>query len=232
MNKQEVENILISMRNPENEEVINKLLDKLIVIDNNLLKNAIKQAGGTKESVKKFFEEKITKMRNDNTQEHIPINELFAYGINGNCVHLHLPVDLHSMIEKLGFSRTRDTVNLYLLDAIDKIKEMKDKGYDKFQGKDNIYMISPILVGKSLDFLKELDFETKTYKKQELNNPEFLSNNKDARLATRIFGTDKNVATAKIDFDIISRNDWQEKKNAKVKEFKDKGIKFIDNLER
>ena len=76
MNKQEVENILISMRNSKNEEAINKLLDKLIVIDDNLLKNAIKQAGGTKESVKKFFEEKITKMRNDNTQEHIPINEL------------------------------------------------------------------------------------------------------------------------------------------------------------
>ena len=71
-------------------------------------------------------------VENNITQEHTPINELFSYGLASNCVHLHLPTNLHSMIAERGISGTVDTVNLYLLDAIDKIKKLKDNGYDKF----------------------------------------------------------------------------------------------------
>ena len=166
-------------------------------------------------------------VENNITQEHTPINELFSYGLASDCVHLHLPTNLHSMIAERGVSGTVDTVNLYLLDAIDKIKELKDNGYDKFQGKDRIYMISPILLGRELRFLEELDFETTTYKKQQLNSEDFLKDNPEAKLATQIFGKGKNVGRAQIKFDLISSNEWQEKKEEKLKEFASKGITFM-----
>ena len=227
MNKIEVEDILISMKTHDNEETINKLLNKVKTIDEVSLQKAIMQAGGTKEAITRFFESKISEKQNNTVQKHILINEFFSYGIASNCVHLHLPTDLHSMIANQGISRTIDTVNMYLLDAIDKIKELKENGYDEFQGKDSIYMISPILLGRELKFLKELDFETRTYNKQEPNNEDFLIDSPEAKLATQIFGKDKNVGTAQISFDFISSKEWQTKKEEKLKEFANKGITLI-----
>lgn len=227
MDKKEIENILISMKTPGNTKIIDKLLDKIKIIDDDSFQNAIMQAGGTREAITEYFKNKISERQNNVTQRHTPINKMFSYGIAGNCVHLHLPGELHSMLEKYGISRTIDTVNMYLLDAIDKIKELKDNRYDEFQGKDSIYMISPILLGRELRFLKELDFETRTYKKKELNDKDFLINNPEAEFATQIFGKDKNIGIAQISFDLISSKEWQEKKEEKAKEFSRKGIELM-----
>ena len=227
MNKIEVEDILISMRTPDNQETINNLLDKVRASDKTSLQNTIMQAGGTKEAITRFFESKISESQNNTIPKHTSINKFFSYGITGNCVHLHLPTDLHSMFTQRGISGTIDTVNMYLLDAIDKIKELKENGHDEFQGKDSIYMISPILLRRELKFLEELDFKTRTYKKQELNNQDFLKDNSEAKLAIQIFGKDKNVGTAQINFDLICSNEWQTKKEEKLKEFTSKGITFL-----
>ena len=228
MEKKEVESILISMKAPDNAKIIDELLDKIKVIDDISFQNAVMQVGDTQETITEYFKNKISERQNNTAvQSHTPINKMFSYGVAGNCVHLHLPEDLHSMLEKNGISRTIDIVNLHLLDAIDKIKELKDKGHDEFQGKDSIYMISPILLGRELKFLKELDFETRTYKKKDLNNEEILINNSEAKFATRIFGKGRNVGIAQISFDLISSKEWQEKKEEKIKEFAKKGIEFI-----
>lgn len=226
MDKIEVEDILISMKTSDNEEIINKLLGKIRTIDEVSLQNAIMQAGGTKEAITKFFERKISENQNNTALKHTLINKFFSYGVAGNCIHLHLPTNLHSMIAERGISGTIDTVNMYLLDAIDKIKELKDNEHNEFQGKDSIYMISPILLGRELRFLEELDFKTRTYKKQELNSQDFLSDNPEAKLATQIFGKGKNVGTAQINIDLISSEEWQKKKEEKLKEFASKGITF------
>ena len=60
MNKIEVEDILISMRTPDNQETINNLLDKVRASDKTSLQNTIMQAGGTKEAITRFFESKIS----------------------------------------------------------------------------------------------------------------------------------------------------------------------------
>ena len=57
-----------------------------------------------------------------------------------------------------------DTVNLHLLDAIDKIKQLRDNGFYRFQGKDSIYMISPIR--REMKFLDSMDFKTQSYRKK------------------------------------------------------------------
>lgn len=224
MNKVQIKNILISMRKKENEEIINNLLGKIDIMDDSSLQNAVRQVGETEEAIREFFQKKIEENQNANLEEHKPINSMFSYGVSGNCIHLHLPIDLHQMLADRGISGTIDIVNLYLLDAIERIKELKNDGDYRFHGKDSIYMISPILLGRELKFLRGLDFETRTYRKKELISEEFVKENPEAMLAIHIFGKDKNVGTAKIGFETIQSKDWQEKRKAKVKEFASRGI--------
>lgn len=211
----------MAMRTPENEEVMNRLLGMIDMADEETLQNKIEEIGGTEEAINACLEQQIKKIQ----EKHIPINEMFSYGINGNCIHLHLPVDLHEMIFDKGISRTMDTVNLYLLDAIERIKFLRDSGYYKFQDKDSIYMISPILKGKRiLGFLDELDFERRFYREKELNNEDFLKNHSEAMLAREIFPKRDYVGVAEITFDKMASQEWQDKKQKVVQRLKNKGI--------
>lgn len=229
MDRVQIKDILISMRNEENEEIINNLLGKIDMWDDSSIQSAIKQVGETEESIRSFFQQKIEKRQSSNLEKHKTINSMFSYGITGNCIHLHLSTDLHNMLADKGISRTIDTVNLYLLDAIEKIRKLKNDGYYKFQEKDSIYMISPILVRRELKFLKGLDFETKAYRKKELNDETFVKGTSEEMLAIHIFGKDKNVGTAKIGFEVLQSEEWQEKVKAKVKEFAARGINLTDS---
>lgn len=224
MKKQEIKNILISMRTQENEEIVNNLLGRIDLMDEKEIKTTLEKVGDNEESIRKFFQSKLSKQHHNN--DKYPINDMFTYGVSGNCIHLHLPGDLHQMLAERGITGTINTVNLYLLDAIEKIKKLREDGFYKFQEKDSIYMISPILAGREMKFLDSMDFETQFYRKKDLNDEKFLEEHKEARLATKIFGKHQNVGTASIGFDIISSKEWQDKKNQKVQEFAKKGIKL------
>ena len=218
MKKQEIKNILMSMRTKENDILINKLLGKIDMMDEKELKRVLEKVGNSEEEVRRFLENKISKGEYNQNEKKFPINEMFTYGISINCIHLHLPSDLHEMLSEKGISATMDIVNLQLLDAIDKIKQLRDNGFYRFQGKDSIYMISPILIRREMNFLESMDFQTHLYSKRELNDDKFVEEHPEARLATRIFGKDKNIGTASIKFETISSREWQNKKNQKVKE--------------
>lgn len=223
MKKDEIKSLLMSMRSAENESVINYLLGKIDMMDDHSIEEAANKVGNNESSLREFFTRKIAEVQERNThEEHKPINEMFTYGISGGCVHLHLPGDLHRMLSEKGFSGTMDTVNLYLLDAIDKINNSRNLG--RFQGQDSIYMISPILLGREMKFLDGLDFETHSYRKGKLSDKDFISNNPEASLAVSIFGDDKNIGTAKIGFDKINSKEWQEKKKQAISKFASKGI--------
>ena len=229
MKKQEIKNILMSMRTQENDTLINNLLGKIDMMDEKSFQTALEKVGNNEEGVRKFFESKLSERHHNQSEEKFPINDMFTYGISGNCIHLHLPGDLHQMLAKKGLSGTINTVNLQLLDAIDKIKQLRDNGFYRFQGKDSIYMISPILIGREMKFLDSMDFQTQLYRKKDLNDDKFIEEHTEARLATQIFGKDKNVGTASIKFETISSKEWQEKKREKIKEFAKKGITLQEN---
>lgn len=228
MNKKEIKGILISMRTPANESLVNKLLSKIDLIPEDKLLDMAREVGDNEESIRKYFEEKISERQNHRHEEHTPINKMFTYGVAGKSVHLHMPVDLHEMMSKIGLKKTFDTVNLQLLDAIEKVRAMQKDGFYKLKDIDSIYMISPILVGREMKFLEGLDFETQTYRKKELQDAEFVRNHPEARLATHIFGNDKNVGTARISLDKLNSEEWQEKRKKKVKEYAEKGITLSD----
>lgn len=219
----------MSMRTSENENTVNSLLGKIDLLSDKKIQSMVSQIGNTEEDIKNYLQSKLEKTQNHTHEEHTPINEMFTYGISSGTIHLHMPVDLHQMISERGISKTVDTVNLFLLDAIERIRRLQSDGYLKFKEKDSIYMISPILVGRELKFLNGLDFTTQTYKKKDLQNSEFVSQNPEAQLATHIFGTDKTIGTAKISMDIINSSEWQEKRNLQVKEFEKKGIVIDEN---
>ncbi|MBQ3414012.1 MAG: hypothetical protein IJH39_01400 [Clostridia bacterium] len=230
MERKKIKEILMSMRTQENEELVNNILGKLDLMDEDSIQKAITKVGDNEDNIRKFFESKLSERRQNNNDEKFPINGMFTYGISGNCIHLHLPVDLHKQIREEGLSRTIDTVNFYLLDAIDRIQRLKNNGFHRFKGKDSIYMISPALVGKELKTLENLDFTTHLYRKKDLKNKKFVNDSPEASLATKIFGEDKNIGTALISFDIIQTEEWQKKKRDKYKEFEEKGIALEEKI--
>lgn len=229
MEKQEIKNILMSMRTQENDSIINNLLGKIDLMDEKSFQIALAKVGNNEEGIRKFFESKLSKKHHNQSEEKYPINDMFTYGISGNCIHLHLPGDLHQMLSERGILGTMDTINLQLLDAIDKIKQLRDEGFYKFKEKDSIYMISPILIGREMKFLDSMDFQTQLYRKKDLSDDRFIENHPEARLATHIFGKNKNIGTALISFETLSSKEWQDKKKQKVEEFAKKGITLREN---
>ena len=225
MKKSEIKNILFSMRTAENEEIINNLLGKIDLLREEKLQDILRQIGGNEESIGSYIQEKIKSMQEQH-EPHTKINKMFSYGISGNTIHLHMPVDLHEMFAKMGISRTMSTVSLYLLDAIDRIRMMRADGFYKFLDKDNIYMISPILLKRELEFLNTLDFRTQIYRKKELQDKQFVAEHPESQLAIRIFGNNKDVGTAIIRLDMINSKEWQEKKSRQIQIFNEKGIKL------
>ena len=229
MNKQEIKNILISMITQENDTLINNLLGKIDIMDEQSLQTAIEKVGNNEEGVRKFFEN-ISERHHNQNEENYPINDMFTYGISGDCIHLHLPGDLHQMLSEKGISATMDFVNLQLLDAIDKINELRNNGFYRVRGKDSIYMISPILIAREMKFLDSMDFNTYSYRKKDLSNDKFIEDNPEAKLAIRIFDKNKNIGIASISFETVSSQKWQDKKRQKVQEFVQKGITLQDNV--
>lgn len=130
------------------------------------------------------------------------------------------------MIQEKGLHQTRDITNLKLLDAIDKIKNLKENGFHRFDAVDNIYMESPALITSELGFLESLDFETKRFTRKDLMNEEIREKySKEIERFTQHFGTDvRSVGIARISLDRIFSKEWQDKKKQKVKEFAEKGI--------
>lgn len=59
MNKEEVKNILISIRTPENEKLVNYLLGEIDIMDEASIEQATAKLGNNKESIKDFFTKKI-----------------------------------------------------------------------------------------------------------------------------------------------------------------------------
>ena len=230
MKKREIKNILMSMRTQENDSIINNVLGKIDLMDEKSLQIALEKFGNNEEGVRKFFEGKLSEKHYNQSEEKYPINDMFTYGISENCIHLHLPGDLHQMIYERGISGTMNTVNLQLLDAIDKIKQLKDNGFYRFKEKNSIYMISPILIGREMKFLDSMGFQTQSYRKKNLSDDKFIEEHPEAELVTHIFGKDKNVGIASISFETLSSKEWQDKKKRKVEEFAKKEIEFKDNF--
>ena len=228
MNKSEIKEILMSMRTTENESKVNNLLGKIDIIEDSKLEAMISQIGDNETDIRDYLQKKLEDKKEYGSKEHIPINDMFTYGVTGNCIHLHMPVDLHDMIKENGISRTIDIVNLQLLDAIERVRIMQNDGYYKFQEMESLYMISPILGLKERKFLNNLDFKTKSYNVKELKDEKFVSEHPEAQLATRIFGKDQNVGTAIIGLDVVNTEEWQEKRKAQVKALEEKGIKLDD----
>ena len=227
MKKLEIKNILFSMRTTENEKIINNLLGKIDLLGEEKLQDILGKIGNNEENIRNYLQEKINSLQGKH-ETHTKINRMFSYGISGNTIHLHMPVDLHEMFAKIGIPKTMNTFNLYLLDAIDRIRMMQAEGFYKFIDKDNIYMISPILRKRELKFLNELEFKTQMLKKKDLQDKQFVSEYSDAQLATKIFGNNKDVGTAIIGLDVINSEEWQEKKAKQIKIFNEKGIKLVD----
>ena len=228
MDRSDVKRILYSLKDNTNEEIITSVLAKLDRLTDENISQILSQIGDSETAVKGYLNNIIYKQlvkRHEHEHDHnIPLNDYITYGKTGSTLHLHLPVDLHASIQKDGFSRTIDRVNLYLLDAIDRVVDFRKKNSPAISEIDEVYMISPILIRTELKFLKELGFTTQSFSKKQLSDPEFLQNSSEAVLANKLFGSKNNVSSAKIPLDTLLSTEWQKKKEEAKGQIHKKGI--------
>lgn len=229
MTKEQIKSILISLRTKENEKIVNNILGRIDIMENEEFANIIQKVGNNYKDIETLLKKKIQEKQGNLKNDKTPINDIFTYGISDDCIHLHVPVDLRSMLIKNGILRTVDIINLYLLDAIDKINKLRNDGFYKFQDKNKIYMISPILVEREMQFLQSIGFQTKLYSKRELKDNKFVENSKEAKLAVSTFGTDKNVGTASINFETINSKYYKNRRKEKINELAEKGVTFEED---
>ena len=235
MKKDDVINILMTLIDDENRKVVGELINKVNALSDQQVEAILRTVGSSRKSVTTFLKNSIKKEleKANDRPEHKPINKMFTYGVSGKTIHLHMPTNLMDIMNTKGITGAIAYVNLYLLDAIDKIRRLRNSGDNEFKDKDQIYMISPILIARELGFLNDLDFATKLYTKKDLQSNIFLRENKEAQLAVAIFGNQKNVGTASISFDTLNTEKWNRKKSLKVNELKARGfsIQELDEIE-
>lgn len=156
-------------------------------------------------------------------------NNLFSYNVDGQYIYLHMTYYLKKLIDIYGASKVRKIVNLQLLVAIEKIMELIDQGNTELKGKKYLYMLSPLLFGETeLNFLKELGFETKSFKRKHLRDKKFVNNDYDARLAVSNFGTTLNVGKAQISIDRIKSSEFKTKTKTIIEQYKQMGIPLLE----
>lgn len=231
LNKADLKKLLISMRTSENESQINYLLGQIDIIDENRLNSIIQNIGDSPDCIRELLKEKLGRY---NTQQgkYIPINKMFEYGISNGSVHFHLPGDLVPMISSIGIRKAMDTINLQLLDAIERIRNLQKSGYFRLRNVDSIYMISPILIKEELEFLQGMDFDTRLYSKKDLQKADGNDSNSEIQLAKNIFGSNRSVGTAKISMATINSSKWQEKRKDTIKKFEEQGISLSEETQK
>ena len=74
MKKQEIKNILMSMRTQENDTLVNNLLGKIDTMDEKSFQTALEKVGNNEEGVRKFFESKLSERHHNQSEEKFPIN--------------------------------------------------------------------------------------------------------------------------------------------------------------
>lgn len=213
MQKEEIYKYLKSLENNSNKDKVAILKSAIDNMSEEEFESQLSKLEYNKDKIKEVIDTKLERLVDRNEKK--PINDMFTYGVSSNCVHLHLPQDLKDTISKLGLKGTLDKINLSLLDALDKVYA-KTKNDKSFSNIDGIYMISPALINKEIEFLEGLDFETHLYKKKDLKNEQFVKNTPEAQLAVSIFGSKANIGTAKISIKQMEEDSWKEKKNLEV----------------
>ena len=157
MDRKVIEKILSNLRNENNGIAVDHLISRISGMSQEEIDLTVQKLGGTEEAVRQVLEEKVNQLARREAaghEPHKPMNKLFSYGISQESVHLHLPVQLANIKGK-GISGKINTANRYLIDAMDRVLKMKDSGDPRFRNVDSIYMISPILMGKELEVLRQ-----------------------------------------------------------------------------
>lgn len=225
MNKNDVKKLLFSIRTSENTAEVNNILGKIDMMTDEEIENKTKNF--SKEQIEQFFKSKI---ENRNNSHFTKVNDFFEYGISGGCVHLHLPGDFHSMFEKLGKVKASAAIAKNLIDAATKINNQRNSGDSKLANCTSLYMISPIFYSPTFypkilrnkdvrdnkkietpifKIFKLMGLETNTYTREELQNSDFVQNNKEAKLAAKNFGTNKDVGAAILSFEKFNSKKFQ-----------------------
>lgn len=228
MNKKDVKKILFAIRTSENEAIVNNIIGEIDMMTDEEIEDKTKNA--SEMQIKQHFENQIKNRSNRENSQFTKVNDFFEYGISGGCIHLHLPGDFHKMFEKLGKVRASAVIAKQLIDAVTKINNQRNTKDSRLEKCTSIYMISPIFYSPTFypralrnNSIREkirietpifkmfnlMGLETTTYTREELQNPNFVRNNKEAQLAVKNFGDDRDVGAASLSFEKFNSKKFQ-----------------------
>ena len=222
MTKKELKTLLITLKieNPENEAKINKMLEHLSKLNE---KEFEEQFGNySEEDIKKeIFRRLQEPKRQEDKFKKIDKNDYFTYGVNGDCVNIHVPPfpeEFKAMFRSKNLlvkTKAFTKLAISFFDALEKIKQQKDNGNSEFKDTKKIYMISPIFGSPTfnhfrvLRLLKLLGFKTQYFCIEQLGNEDFVAQNKEAKLGVEKFGTKKNLGSATITYEKMNTDRWK-----------------------
>ncbi|MDD2376971.1 MAG: hypothetical protein PHD15_06290 [Clostridia bacterium] len=208
ISKEYVQKKIENMINDENKVVLNSFVKLLQSIPDNKWNEFINQHGMTIENLEKVItnkmnvelqKEKSKSLNVEDEKNFKVLNDFISYGISNNTFHLHIiPKDVRDMLNSEGLLR----INIYLIDALDKIKDILKN--DEFKNINTIFAVSPILrLSKLQDMFKELNFDVEQTKHQNLLD-KFL----DA----------KSVYQANLPKEVFFTQEWDKNKESILKE--------------
>ena len=162
----------------------------------------------------------------------IKVNNFFEYTISEEYVDLHLQGDFHDMFEELGKRKASAIIAKKLIEAVTIINNKRSMGDLKLKKCSSIHMRSPIFYAPTFYFkslrnqhvrdkikiespictmFRLLGIKTDTYTIDELKNPKFVQQNKEAQIAVKDFGPNKDVGIVDLPFDKFNSKGFQEK---------------------
>lgn len=232
ISKEYLKQILRSIRTEENQAFVNAKLGQIDMLSPEKLEEFSKSLSeysnhspkDIENLIKSLYLKSISDMQNNHRAKFYSLNGAITYNIAGDCVALHMPISFTKPFGNTdSFHEAMDAFNPYLLDALEKLKQLKDNNYHLLNGVRSIELCSPILLKDELEWLKALGLETEFHKKGDLRKPDYVKANPKAATGMKFF-PGKSFGIASLDFSKLYSKEFQDKKRQLQKEFENRGI--------
>lgn len=196
LEKQDMIEVLESYRNKENDEQIDRYIEKLKAMSDWEIEAFCKKNHLNK---KEDLISKINNLLKQEEQKFIPLNELISYGITKDTIHIHVvPKDARQYLTKDGFKKAE----LFFIDAMEQIRDklLNEKALEHIRA---IYAISGILKKPITRWFENLAFDVNSKKMEEART------DRELEQFCEMFKNHSHLGMAKIEKERLLSKEWE-----------------------
>ena len=154
MKKDEIKQLLMSMRTRENDASVTYLLGLIDMISEKDLSIRLQELNINPENIKPFLVERIAKVQKqqEHSEHFTSVNKMFCYGRTGNTIHMHLiPKDLRGIKARLGDEAFYQFYKDQLEDFLARLQET----FRNDSTITSLFAVSPIFFNPNISTLHE-----------------------------------------------------------------------------